>query len=157
MKIRSVMTNPVIRINPEETVAVAARTLTHYNIGSLPVCGPDGRLCGLVTDRDLVTRCVAAGKDPGRTRVRDVMTGSVVSAAPDMDVAAAAALMGREQIRRLPVLENGRLCGMLSLGDLAGNDEGYDAADALAEISSNVSGRGENDFGKMYKKEYKNL
>lgn len=152
MKIRDVMTNPVIRISPEETVAVAARTLTHYNIGSLPVCGADGRVCGLVTDRDLVTRCIAAGQDPRRTRVREVMTGSVVAARPDMDTAAAAALMGREQIRRLPVLENGRLCGMLSLGDLAGSDEGYDAADALAEISSNVSERHENVFGDISKK-----
>lgn len=143
MKIREVMTNPVIRISPEETVAVAARTLAHYNIGSLPVCGQDGRVCGVVTDRDLVTRCIAAGQDPRRTSVREVMTGSVVAAQPDMDTAAAAALMGREQIRRLPVLENGRLCGMLSLGDLASRFEGeFEAADALAEISSNVSDRG---------------
>ena len=141
MKLRNVMTDTVIRISPEETVAVAARTLTYYNIGSLPVCGTDGRVCGVVTDRDLVTRCLAAGKDPGRTSIRDVMTGSVVAAQPDMDVSAAAALMGREQIRRLPVLENGRLCGMVSLGDLAENDHGYDAAEALAEISSNLSQR----------------
>ena len=141
MKIRDVMTNPVIRIGPEETAAVAARTLAHYNIGSLPVCGPDGRVCGVVTDRDLVTRCVAAGQDPKRTPVRQIMTGSVVAAQPDMDISAAAALMGREQIRRLPVLENGRLCGMLSLGDLAERDQGYDAAEALAEISSNISRR----------------
>ena len=64
MKIREVMTTPVIRIGADETVEVAARTLAHYNIGVLPVCGSDGRLQGLVTDRDLVTRCVAldAGK-----------------------------------------------------------------------------------------------
>ena len=142
MKIRDVMTNPVIRISPEETVSVAARTLAHYNIGSLPVCGADGRVCGVVTDRDLVTRCIAAGQDPRRTTVRQVMTGSVVAAQPDMDTTAAAALMGREQIRRLPVLENGRLCGMLSLGDLASRFEGeFEAADALAEISSNISDR----------------
>ena len=142
MKIRDVMTNPVVRISPEETVSVAARTLAHYNIGSLPVCGADGRVCGVVTDRDLVTRCIAAGQDPRRTTVRQVMTGSVVAVQPDMDTTAAAALMGREQIRRLPVLENGRLCGMLSLGDLANRFEGeFEAADALAEISSNVSDR----------------
>ena len=141
MKIRDVMTDTVIRISPEETVAVAARALSRYNIGSLPVCGSDGRVCGVVTDRDLVTRCVAAGRDPGRTPVRAVMTGSVVAAQPDMDTTAAAALMGREQIRRLPVLENGRLCGRVSLGDLAGKGDGYDAADALAEISSNISER----------------
>ena len=142
MKIRDVMTSPVIRVSPEESVAVAARTLTHYNIGALPVCGPDGRVCGLVTDRDLVTRCLAAGRNPARTTVREVMTGSVVAARPDMDAGAAACLMGREQIRRLPVLENGRLCGMISLGDLAEREEcSYDAADALTEISSNLSRR----------------
>ena len=119
MKLREVMTHPVIRIHPDETVAVAARTLTHYNIGILPVCGGDGRLCGLVTDRALVTRCLAAGRSPANSPVRDVMTAQVISARPDLDTSMAASLMGREQIRRLPVVENGRLCGMVSLGDLA--------------------------------------
>lgn len=142
MKVREVMTGPVIRIHPEETVSVAARTLTNHNIGILPVCGSDGRLCGLVTDRDLVTRCVASGRDPGRTQVREVMTGRVISVRPDTDAGAAAHLMGREQIRRLPVTENGRLCGMISLGDLAVRQEtGYDAGDALADISANLSGK----------------
>ena len=135
MKLRDVMTNPVIRINPEESVAVAARTLGRYNIGALPVCGSDGRLCGLITDRDIVTRCLA-------TPVRDVMTAKVITARPDMEVALAAGLMGREQIRRLPVMENGRLCGMVSLGDLAMQDEtSIDAGDALTEISNNLSSR----------------
>lgn len=142
MKLRDVMTNPVIRIHPEESVAVAARTLTHYNIGALPVCGNDGRVCGLVTDRDIVTRCLASGRSPASTAVRDVMTTNIISARPDMDTSAAAGLMGREQIRRLPVMENGRLCGMVSLGDLAVKEEtGIDAGDALSEISSNLSRR----------------
>ena len=137
MKLRDVMTNPVIRINPEESVAVAARTLDRYNIGALPVCGTDGRLCGLITDRDIVTRCLAAGRSASSTPVRKVIT-----ARPDMEVALAAGLMGREQIRRLPVMENGRLCGMVSLGDLAMQDEtSIDAGDALTEISNNLSSR----------------
>ena len=140
MKVREVMTGLVIRIHPEETVSVAARTLANHNIGILPVCGSDGRLCGLVTDRDLVTRCMASGRDPGRTQVREVMTGRVISVRPDTDAGAAAHLMGREQIRRLPVTENGKLCGMISLGDLAVRQEtGYDAGDALADISANLS------------------
>jgi len=142
MKLREIMTNSVVRINPEESVAVAARTLARHNIGMLPVCGGDGRLCGVVTDRDLVTRCIAAGRLPASTPVREVMTTNVVSARPDMDTGAAAYLQGRQQIRRLPVLENGRLCGMVSLGDLAQREEtAYDATDALSEISSNVSVR----------------
>ncbi|MBQ8833321.1 MAG: CBS domain-containing protein [Oscillospiraceae bacterium] len=142
MKLRDVMTNPVIRIRPEESVAVAARTLAHYNIGILPVCGGDGRVCGLVTDRDIVTRCLAAGRSPASTAVRDVMTTHIVAARPDMDTADAAGLMGREQIRRLPVLENGRLCGMVSLGDLAVKEGSiFAAGGALADISSNLSSR----------------
>ena len=142
MKLSEIMTDVVVRIHPEETVAVAARTLARRNIGMLPVCGGDGRLCGGVTDRDLVTRCIAAGKEPTRTAVREVMTANVVSAARNMDTVAAAQLMGRQQIRRLPVLENGRLCGMVSLGDLANREEtAYDATDALSGISRNVSVR----------------
>ena len=142
MKLREIMTNPVVRIHPEETVAVAARMLEHNNIGALPVCGSDGRLCGMVTDRDLVTRCLAAGKSPQSTSVREVMTTKIYVGRPDMEVSLAAGLMGREQIRRLPVMENGRLCGLVSLGDLARKEESsYDAADALGEISSMVSRR----------------
>ncbi len=142
MKLREVMTNPVIRIHPDESVSVAARTLAHYNIGAIPVCGSDGRICGLVTDRDIVTRCLAANRSPASTTVREVMTSNVISARPDMDTALAASLMGREQVRRLPVVENGRLCGMVSLGDLALKEEtSIDAGDALAEISSCLSSR----------------
>lgn len=142
MKLRDIMAHPVVRIHPEESVAVAARTLARYNIGLLPVCGGDGRICGVVTDRDLVTRCIASGRQPAATPVREVMTTQVVSVRPDMDAAAAAYLMGKQQIRRLPVVENGRLCGMVSLGDLAGREEtGNDAKGALAGISSNVSVR----------------
>ncbi len=140
MKIREVMTPDVIKIDPNEQVEVAARMLTHYNIGMLPVCAGDGRLCGVVTDRDLVTRCMAMGKLSGMTKVRDVMSNAVISAAPDMDTGAAAQLMGRKQIRRLPVVEGGKLCGMVSLGDLAVRQESNpDAAEALGEISSNIS------------------
>ena len=142
MKIREVMTNSVIKIHPDESVAVAARTLTHYNIGVLPVCGNGGEICGLVTDRDLVTRCLASGRQPENTRVREVMTANVVSAKPDMDTGAAAHLMGRQQIRRLPVVENGKLCGMVSLGDLANRAEcNPDAADALGDICTNIANR----------------
>ena len=142
MKLRDIMAHPVVRIHPEESVAVAARILARYNIGLLPVCGGDGRVCGVVTDRDLVTRCIASGRQPAATPVREVMTTQVVAVRPDMDAAAAAQLMGMQQIRRLPVVENGRLCGMISLGDLAGREEtGNDAKGALADISSNVSVR----------------
>ena len=139
MKVRDIMTDFVIRIHPEETAAVAARMLTHYNIGALPVCDHDGQLKGLITDRDIVTRCLATGRQPEQTRIREVMTDHVVSAAPDMDVHLAASLMGHRQVRRLPVVDAGKLCGMVSLSDLANREEtAYDAADALSTISSNL-------------------
>ena len=72
--------------------------------------------------------------------MQDVMTVWIVSASPNMDVAVAAYLMGREQVRRLPVIDDGKLCGMVSVGDLAGREESsYDAAEALEGICSNLS------------------
>ena len=142
MKLRDIMTNPVIRIHPEEAVSVAARMLEHNNIGAMPVCGNDGRLCGILTDRDIVTRCLAAGKTPQSTSVREIMSTRLYVGRPDMEVSVAAGLMGKEQIRRLPVMENGKLCGMVSLGDLARKEEScMDAGEALTEISCHLSSR----------------
>ena len=138
MKVSQIMSGNVIKIHPEESVQVAARTLRQHNIGFLPVCTGDGRLCGLVTDRDLVTRCVAANLSPESTTVRQVMTGRVLSVSPDMETSAAAHLMGKQQVRRLPVVDDGKLCGVLSLGDLAQREESVmDAADALSDIAEN--------------------
>lgn len=136
MKVRDLMTVNVLRIAPEEPVAVAARTLAQYNIGALPVCSRDGAVFGMVTDRDLVTRCLATGRTPEVTRVQDIMSRHIVSVPPDMDCQAAAQLMGEKQVRRLPVVENGRLCGVVSLGDLAQNQQ---EGQALSAISGNLS------------------
>ena len=142
MKVRELMSKPVVRINADESVAVAARTLTHYNIGAMPVCGADGRLCGVVTDRDIVTRCLAAQRPAELTTVRDVMTSQVLSVSPDADANQAAQLMARRQVRRLPVVENGRLCGVISLADFANtNEKTFQAAEILQDITSNISAR----------------
>ena len=142
MKVRSIMTPQVIQVAPGESAAVAARLFTHYNIGALPVCTTDGRLCGMLTDRDVVTRCIASGLDPAKTAVRQIMTGKVQCVTSDMDAGVAAHLMGSQQIRRLPVVDEGKLCGMVSLGDLARSDESVmDAADALQDIAEGVSNR----------------
>jgi len=143
MKLRDIMTNQVVKIHPEETVDVAARMLERNNIGAVPVCSAEGKLCGILTDRDIVIRCLAAGKTPQSTTVREIMTGKVYVGRPDMEISLAAGLMGREQIRRLPVMENGRLCGMVSLADLAVLEENNtEAGAALTEISSYLSSRG---------------
>jgi len=141
MEIKDIMTGSVISIDPNESVEVAARTMAQHNIGALPVCN-NGKLCGMLTDRDIVTRCLAANRQPGSTQVRQVMTEQVTSVRPDMETGAAAHLMGRLQIRRLPVVENGKLCGMVSLGDMAVREETVlDAGDVLADVSSNLSRR----------------
>ena len=141
MEIKDIMTRQVVSIHPAESVEVAARTMTQYNIGVLPVCA-NGKLCGIVTDRDIVTRCLAAGRQPANTQVRQVMTEQVTAVRPDMQTGVAAHLMGRMQVRRLPVVEGGVLCGMVSLGDMAACPETtLDAEDALSDVCSNISDR----------------
>lgn len=142
MKLQELMTPNPVWISPETPVSTAARMLAKYNIGMLPVCTPQGRLRGLLTDRDIVTRCLAADRDPSQARAETVMTRRIVAGSPAMDAAVAAHLMGREQVRRLPVLENGVLCGVVSLADLARREETeIDASDALGDISGNLSRR----------------
>ena len=137
MKVRNVMQSPVVCASPGQSVESAAKVFEHYNIGALPVCTAKGQLCGMLTDRDLVIRCLAVGKLPSRTCVREIMTRQVISVSPDMDAAVAAHLMGRKRVRRLPVVEGGKLRGLLSLDDLAATEQNaYDAADALGEISA---------------------
>ena len=139
MKLREVMTNPVIRIHPDESVAVAARTLAHYNIGILPVCGNDRRLRGMVTDRDIILRCIASEDDPAQTPVRDIMSRGCATVSPGDDCRRATHLMAEHQVRRLPVVESGKVVGIISLSDLARSHR-YDmeAAQALCEISENI-------------------
>jgi CBS domain-containing protein len=139
MKVRELMNSSVISIMPEETASVAARLLSRHNIGSLPVCTTDGRLRGIVTDRDIVLRCVAAESDPESTLVREIMTRSVLTIAPEDDVREATRIMSTEQIRRLPVVQSGKIVGMLSLGDMA-RTQAFDmeTSKALSEISSNI-------------------
>ena len=137
MKVREVMQSPVICVGPGQSVDSAAKVLEHYNIGALPVCTSQGMLCGMLTDRDLVIRCIAMGKLPSATAVREIMTRQVISVGPDMDATVAAHLMGRKRVRRLPVVEGGKVRGILSLDDLAATEQNaYDAADALGEISA---------------------
>lgn len=139
MQVKEVMSRRIIAVSPEESVAVAARLLSQHNIGALPVCRRDGRLRGMVTDRDIVVRCVAAGDDPEHTRVAEIMTRRILAAEPEKSIGEAAKLMAREQVRRLPVQERGRLVGMVSLGDVAVRpDYTMEAGEALQEISQNI-------------------
>ena len=142
MEVRELMTPTVVSITPEESAALAARLLTRHNLGALPVCGYDGRLRGMVTDRDIVTRCVAADQDPGRVPVEDIMSREIRCVGPTDPVDAAAGEMARSQVRRLPVVEDGRVVGMIALCDLALSRRcESEAAEALCEISENVRRR----------------
>lgn len=139
MQIRDLMTPTVVSITPEESVSLAARLLSRHNLGALPVCTYDGELVGIVTDRDIITRCIAADQDPKRVPVRDVMTRELTVAAPAEDPKQAAKRMASRQVRRLPVVEAGKVLGMVSLGDLALERRcEAEAAAALSEISENV-------------------
>ena len=141
MKVSDVMSTNIVSIDPQETAAAAARLLARHNVGVLPVC-KGGKLQGVVTDRDLVLRCVAAGLAPDSTVVGQVMTRRVVSVSPQEDVAVAAQKMAAEQVRRLPVVENRMLVGLVSLGDLAKQpDYSMEAAACLCDVCENITAR----------------
>ena len=139
MQVSEVMNRNVVTIDPGESVALAARLLSRHTVGSLPVCGPGGRLLGIVTDRDIVLRCVAPEENPSQVPVRSVMSRNPSFLLPEDDIRQAAQLMSLHQVRRLPVAEEGKLVGMLSLGDLArcGKAE-MEVSRALLDISGNV-------------------
>ncbi|MBO5339958.1 MAG: CBS domain-containing protein [Oscillospiraceae bacterium] len=139
MQVRDLMNPGVVTVSVNDSTALAARLLSRHNIGSLPVCSPDGRLRGIVTDRDIVLRCIAVEDDPAQTPVRDVMTRGCFTVGPDEDCREATRLMAARQVRRLPVVEQGQVVGILSLGDLA-RSHSYDteASMALSEISENI-------------------
>ena len=140
MQVRDLMNPSVVSITPGESAALAARLLSRHNLGSLPVCGEDGGLRGIVTDRDIVLRCVAAEEDPGKTQVKDIMTRTCAVVSPEDDAREAARLMAEKQVRRLPVLEGNSVVGMVSLGDLARSHRcDMEAGKALSEISDNVN------------------
>lgn len=139
MLVKEVMSTQIVQVSPEDSVQVAARLLSRRNVGSLPVTDASGRLLGIVTDRDVVLRCVAAACDPAETRVGQIMSAHPLTVRPDDEAQEAAALMAQRQIRRLPVTEGGRVVGLLSLGDLAARrDSGTEAAEALCDICSNL-------------------
>ena len=119
MLVRDAMTPRAETVGPEETIQAAAAKMKALNVGALPV-KDDDHLVGMVTDRDLAIRAVAAGRDPTRARVREAMTPQVVWCFEDQDTLEAARIMEDRAIRRVMVLDRGeRLVGILSVDDLA--------------------------------------
>ncbi|EST12791.1 CBS domain-containing protein [Sporolactobacillus laevolacticus] len=137
--LKDVMSGDVVCCSPDQSVKEVAELMNSHNIGSIPVT-ENGRFEGIITDRDITIRTTAKGLD--NATVLDCMSSKpLISGTPDMDVHEAARLMSDHQIRRLPIVENGRVIGIVSLGDLAIEDQ-YDneAEKALSGISA-PSGR----------------
>jgi CBS domain-containing protein len=136
MKVKDIMTKNVAYVSPTNTVVDAAQLMQKHNVGAIPVCDQSG-VIGVVTDRDIVVRNVAHSKNPQSTPVKDVMTSQVTTVSSDTDIDVASRIMSQNQIRRIPVVENNMLVGIVSLGDLA-VDQRFDteASMALSEIST---------------------
>jgi CBS domain-containing protein len=140
MQIRDVMTQGVETVDSNAPAIEAAAKMREFDIGSLPVCDGE-RLEGLLTDRDIAVRLVAAGLDASTTKVSEIMTPGATYCFDDQTLEEAAAVMEAHQIRRLPILtRNKHLIGVLSLGDLAvrtlGTEDRDLADDALEDISA---------------------
>lgn len=135
MKVKDIMTRNVAYVKPDATVFDAASLMQQYNVGSVPVCDQNG-IVGIVTDRDIVVRNISKGSDPKSTPVSSIMTTNVTTVSPDTDVGTLGAIMSEKQVRRVPVVDNNNLVGIVALGDLA-VDYRFDteASEALTEIS----------------------
>ena len=137
MNVSQVMTTEVFSCRIDETLARCADNMRHLNVGSMPVVDSDGHVQGIITDRDITIRAVAAGADTNLATVGQFMTPNPVTILPDITAQDAANIMADQQIRRLPVVDqNCILLGIVSLGDLA-VDVGE--ADMIAETLEEIS------------------
>jgi CBS domain-containing protein len=142
--VRHVMTEAPKTLSPAMSANDAAGIMANYDVGAVPVAEGD-RLIGIVTDRDIVTRVLATRKDPETVDLGDIATTSVVVVSPDMEVAEARDLMASHRVRRLPVIKDHRLVGIVSLGDVAVAAASKRAVgEALCDISESDSTLDEN-------------
>jgi CBS domain-containing protein len=138
MKLKDVMTRKVFTSTPDTSIKKIADQMKELNVGAIPIV--DGnKAVGIITDRDIVLRTVSEDKDPFNAKAAEVMSVDLIFGNPNMDVDDAAALMSRHRIRRLPVVDNNKLVGIVALGDLAANPRLSDeAGDALSDISKPI-------------------
>lgn len=136
-ELKDIMTREVEVISPDATTADAALRMAKLDVGAMSVCDGE-RLVGMLTDRDLVVRVLAPGREPKMTRIKEVMTDTMHYCYEDEDSSQAARLMSQRQIRRLPILSRPKqLVGIVSLGDLATKGEDASASDGvLKQVSS---------------------
>lgn len=142
MQVKEIFTREWYSVTPDDNLVHAAQAMKRHNVGVLPVVRDD-RLLGVITDRDICVEAVSAACDPHQCQVRDFMTAEPITIAPEASLEDAANLMARQQVRRLPVTDQGRLVGMISVGDLAVNcvDDGV-LANLLRKLSQPVRSEG---------------
>lgn len=138
--VRDAMTLRPRAIRPEASIQEAAAAMEIEDVGSLPVVDEAGRLVGIVTDRDITLRAVAAGRDPARTPVAEAASSDPLAVGPDDDLDSAMSLMAEHQLRRLPVLEGGALVGMIAVADIARVARDKDVGEVVAVISQRTPG-----------------
>jgi len=141
VKLKEIMSKEIASLSSDDSIKKAAQLMKQYNIGSLPVCEQES-VVGIVTDRDITLRSVAAGQNSNQQTVSEIMTANPVVGTSDMDVHEAVQLMGEKQIRRLPVVDNNSLVGFVSLGDISVEPKLQDNAEqALKNISQPTTNR----------------
>ena len=121
MEVKDCMCNHVNYVKPNTSVQDCAKMMCECHIGCTPVCDDSNRLVGIVTDRDILLRAVACDKDTCKTQVSEIMTTQPCSCTPNSEITEAERLMSEKQIRRIPVTQNNKVIGILTLGDLAAN------------------------------------
>jgi len=131
---RDVMTTGTQCIKEDQTLTEAARMMRDLDVGSLPICGNDEKLHGMLTDRDIVVRCVAEGGDCMQSRAGDFAQGTIHWVSADTDIDDALAIMSEHQVKRLPVLEDHRLVGMISQTDLTKKVDSDRLADVVTDV-----------------------
>lgn len=134
MQVSEIMTTRIVSVAPGASVREAAQLMSHNNIGAVPVVEGE-TVRGMLTDRDIVLRCVSQNRDAAATRVSDICSDGAVSVRPQDPVSNAMRLMSSEQVRRLPVVDNGKLVGMLSFADVAREKKGMEVAQSISDIS----------------------
>ena len=137
--VRDAMTEDPRSIGQSASVVEAAQLMREEDIGSLPITS-DAKLVGMITDRDITTRVVAAAADLNTTSVADVYSRDIVSVEPDNDLEEALRLMARHQVRRLPVVENGKLVGIVAQADIALTENETKTGELVEAISARSEG-----------------
>lgn len=137
---REIMTGDATCASVNDTLKDAARKMRDLDVGALPICGEDDRLAGMITDRDIVVKCVADGVDPSSTKVADLAEGKPVTIGADDPVEEVLATMTSHGVRRLPVIDGHRLVGIVSQADVARNlpdDKIGDLVEAISKAPAN--------------------